>query len=250
MDIVIPLYDRFTALDAVGPYEVLSRLPGARVTFAAVEPRPYTTETGMLTLGAERRSRLPAPGRDRGARRARSRAAMSATSASWTGSARRTRPPSGRHRCAPARCCSAPPACSTVSRPPPTGSTCPSSSASARCPRAPRGGAGQGDHRRRGVLRNRHGAHARGADRGRGRGEGDPAGYRVRPRAAVRLRLHADRLAGDDRARAPCWPQGRPRRDGLPCEAARGYVSGPGRPARPPRPPAPGTRRAAATAVR
>ena len=31
MDIVIPLFDRFTALDAVGPYEVLSRLPGARV---------------------------------------------------------------------------------------------------------------------------------------------------------------------------------------------------------------------------
>ena len=45
--------DRFTALDAVGPYEVLSRLPGARVTFAAVESRPYTTETGMLTLSAD-----------------------------------------------------------------------------------------------------------------------------------------------------------------------------------------------------
>ena len=53
MDIVIPLFDRFTALDAVGPYEVLSRLPGARVTFAAVERRPYTTETGMLTLSAD-----------------------------------------------------------------------------------------------------------------------------------------------------------------------------------------------------
>ena len=33
MQIAIPLYDRFTALDAVGPYEVLSRLPGATVTF-------------------------------------------------------------------------------------------------------------------------------------------------------------------------------------------------------------------------
>jgi putative intracellular protease/amidase len=53
MDIVIPLFDRFTALDAVGPYEVLSRLPGARVTFAAVEARPYTTETKMLTLSAD-----------------------------------------------------------------------------------------------------------------------------------------------------------------------------------------------------
>ncbi len=30
MDIAIVLYDRFTALDAIGPYEVLSRLPGAQ----------------------------------------------------------------------------------------------------------------------------------------------------------------------------------------------------------------------------
>jgi putative intracellular protease/amidase len=29
MRIAIPVYDGFTALDAVGPYEVLSRLPGA-----------------------------------------------------------------------------------------------------------------------------------------------------------------------------------------------------------------------------
>ena len=35
MEIAIPLYDGFTALDAVGPYEVLSRLPGARVRFVA-----------------------------------------------------------------------------------------------------------------------------------------------------------------------------------------------------------------------
>ena len=30
MDIAIPIFDQLTALDAVGPYEVLSRLPGAR----------------------------------------------------------------------------------------------------------------------------------------------------------------------------------------------------------------------------
>ena len=29
MNIAILIYDRFTALDAIGPYEVLSRLPGA-----------------------------------------------------------------------------------------------------------------------------------------------------------------------------------------------------------------------------
>jgi putative intracellular protease/amidase len=53
MKIAIPLYDRFTALDAVGPYEVLSRLPGAEVKFLAFEPGPVRTETRMLTLLAD-----------------------------------------------------------------------------------------------------------------------------------------------------------------------------------------------------
>jgi putative intracellular protease/amidase len=53
MDIAIPIYDRFTALDAVGPYEVLSRLPEARVQFIATEPGPYKTDNGMLTIVAE-----------------------------------------------------------------------------------------------------------------------------------------------------------------------------------------------------
>jgi putative intracellular protease/amidase len=53
MEIAIPIFDRLTALDAVGPYEVLSRLPGARVRFVAQEPGPKQTETGMLTLTAE-----------------------------------------------------------------------------------------------------------------------------------------------------------------------------------------------------
>jgi putative intracellular protease/amidase len=53
MEIAIPIFDRFTALDAVGPYEVLSRLPDARVRFVAQEPGPKQTETRMLTLTAE-----------------------------------------------------------------------------------------------------------------------------------------------------------------------------------------------------
>jgi putative intracellular protease/amidase len=53
MEIAILLYDRFTALDAVGPYEVLSRLPGANVKFVAVEPGPVTTETTSLTIVAD-----------------------------------------------------------------------------------------------------------------------------------------------------------------------------------------------------
>ena len=62
MDIAILLYDRFTALDAVGPYEVLCRLPGAKVTFVGTEARPYTADTGMLTLvAAASIDELPAP---------------------------------------------------------------------------------------------------------------------------------------------------------------------------------------------
>jgi putative intracellular protease/amidase len=53
MLIAIVLYDGFTALDAIGPYEVLSRLPGASVTFAASEAGPITTDNGMLTVIAE-----------------------------------------------------------------------------------------------------------------------------------------------------------------------------------------------------
>ena len=62
MDIAIPLFDRITALDAIGPYEVLSRLPGARVRFVAVTPGPYRTDNRQLTLLAdEPLSAVPRP---------------------------------------------------------------------------------------------------------------------------------------------------------------------------------------------
>ena len=53
MDIAIPIFDRITALDAIGPYEVLSRLPGARIRWVAIEPGPYRTDNRMLTLIAD-----------------------------------------------------------------------------------------------------------------------------------------------------------------------------------------------------
>jgi putative intracellular protease/amidase len=53
MQIAILLYDRFTALDAVGPYEVLSRLDHAEVTFAAERPGPVRADTGMLAIAAD-----------------------------------------------------------------------------------------------------------------------------------------------------------------------------------------------------
>jgi putative intracellular protease/amidase len=62
MQIAIPLYDRFTALDAVGPYDVLGRLPGADLAFVAVEPGPVRTEQGTLALTADKAlSEVPRP---------------------------------------------------------------------------------------------------------------------------------------------------------------------------------------------
>ncbi len=53
MRIAIPIFDGITALDAVGPYEVLSRLPGAEVRFVAEDPGPKRAGSGMLSLVAE-----------------------------------------------------------------------------------------------------------------------------------------------------------------------------------------------------
>jgi putative intracellular protease/amidase len=53
MKIAILLYDGFTALDAIGPYEVLSRLPDSSLTFVAQEAGPVRTDNGILTLVAE-----------------------------------------------------------------------------------------------------------------------------------------------------------------------------------------------------
>ena len=50
--VVIPLFDGITALDAIGPYEVLSRLPGAEVRFAAPEPGPQWTDRREVALVA------------------------------------------------------------------------------------------------------------------------------------------------------------------------------------------------------
>ncbi|GAA0962682.1 DJ-1/PfpI family protein [Virgisporangium aurantiacum] len=52
MHVAIPLYPRFTALDAVGPYTVLAFAPGWTVTFVAGEAQPVTDDVGSLTLQA------------------------------------------------------------------------------------------------------------------------------------------------------------------------------------------------------
>ncbi|MFF1710173.1 DJ-1/PfpI family protein [Streptomyces sp. NPDC058268] len=57
LSVALLLYDGFTALDAVGPYEVLCRVPGVRVTTVARKAGPIRTDTGELALGAERTMR-------------------------------------------------------------------------------------------------------------------------------------------------------------------------------------------------
>ncbi|HEX4718735.1 MAG TPA: DJ-1/PfpI family protein [Thermoleophilaceae bacterium] len=53
MKIAIPIFDRVTALDAIGPYEVLSRLPGAELKFVGLGPGAVRTDNRMLSLNAE-----------------------------------------------------------------------------------------------------------------------------------------------------------------------------------------------------
>ena len=45
--IVILLFDGYTALDVIGPYEVLSRLPGAKIYFCGHEKRRYKDTYGL-----------------------------------------------------------------------------------------------------------------------------------------------------------------------------------------------------------
>src|SRR5689334_11156302 len=52
MQIAILLFDRFTCLDAIGPYQVLSGLPGAEVSFVAERPGPIRDEVGSLVVSA------------------------------------------------------------------------------------------------------------------------------------------------------------------------------------------------------
>jgi transcriptional regulator GlxA family with amidase domain len=50
LQVVIPLFPRVTALDAVGPYEVLQRIPSVDVTFIGHRCGEVRTENGLLGL--------------------------------------------------------------------------------------------------------------------------------------------------------------------------------------------------------
>ena len=53
-ELAILLFDGLTALDAVGPYEVLSRVPDVELSFVAATPGLKRTDNGLLQLMAPR----------------------------------------------------------------------------------------------------------------------------------------------------------------------------------------------------
>ncbi|HVK25476.1 MAG TPA: DJ-1/PfpI family protein [Actinokineospora sp.] len=52
MQVAVVLYEWVTALDAVGPYEVLRSMPDTEIRTVAHAPGPVMTDSGVLTLGA------------------------------------------------------------------------------------------------------------------------------------------------------------------------------------------------------
>jgi transcriptional regulator GlxA family with amidase domain len=62
MQIALLLYDGFTGLDIVGPYEVLRSVPGAQPVFVAEQAGPFRDESGTLALVADRAlNEVPTP---------------------------------------------------------------------------------------------------------------------------------------------------------------------------------------------
>jgi transcriptional regulator GlxA family with amidase domain len=52
MKVALLLFPGVTALDAIGPYEVLARVPGWQVEFVAAEAGPVPTDTGITSITA------------------------------------------------------------------------------------------------------------------------------------------------------------------------------------------------------
>ncbi len=62
MQIAIPLFPRFTALDGIGPYEVLQRIPGFDITFVGHQRGEVRSENGFLGITVDKTfEELPKP---------------------------------------------------------------------------------------------------------------------------------------------------------------------------------------------
>lgn len=62
MEVAVALFDQVTALDAIGPYEVLQRLPEAEVRFVGHRKGEIRTDNGFLGLSVDMTfSEVPSP---------------------------------------------------------------------------------------------------------------------------------------------------------------------------------------------
>ena len=61
LQIAVLRYPELTTLDAIGPYDVLRELPGARVTFVAKRAGPVRDEHGLTLLAEASIEELPSP---------------------------------------------------------------------------------------------------------------------------------------------------------------------------------------------
>jgi putative intracellular protease/amidase len=60
-EIALLFYEHMTALDAVGPYEILARLSDAEVKFVAATPGPKTTDAGLVLTANASFEEVPTP---------------------------------------------------------------------------------------------------------------------------------------------------------------------------------------------
>ena len=61
MKVAYVVYPDFTALDLVGPYEVISRGPDVEVHFVASASGPVTTDCGLTVVPTDTPETLPSP---------------------------------------------------------------------------------------------------------------------------------------------------------------------------------------------
>jgi transcriptional regulator GlxA family with amidase domain len=61
MRVALVLYDQFTALDLVGPYEVIAAWPDAEVHFVATEAGPIRADAGLIVSPTDTPDSLPDP---------------------------------------------------------------------------------------------------------------------------------------------------------------------------------------------
>ncbi|MDY7228636.1 DJ-1/PfpI family protein [Hyalangium rubrum] len=59
MDIAFLLYENMTSLDFIGPYQVFTLVPGARIHLVAAEPGPLRTDAGVRMHADRRLEEVP-----------------------------------------------------------------------------------------------------------------------------------------------------------------------------------------------